>query len=319
VFADALGRWATGFRWQAFCEAVLRILVFAKIVCDVKVPVAHEKSTGRIENEKNVLVVDPADLSAIRSALEIREYVPGTHVTIVHLGPPSSEAFLRRCLAMGCDGVIRVWDETIIADLHTQTKALILSRVAEVLSFDLVLAGARSQDTRNGQLGILVASRFRVPLITCATSMRWDGQRLAVSRRLSDGSLPHLESPVPLVVTGEADDGGLEPPSFAALLNAAEGVIPCLDFTDIGIPDTAIREAESLLVYSPLHAPGARLNYVPAPDSSLPAYERRMRLLEGSVTKRQGRVVTGDEDEIVEEIFRALLDEGWLREVPSKG
>jgi electron transfer flavoprotein alpha/beta subunit len=160
---------------------------------------------------------------------------------------------------------------------------------------------------------------LNVPLITGATSMRYDGQTLTAAKQLSDGSLQHLQSPVPLVVTVETGDEGFEPPSFAALLGVSERTIPCLDLADIGIPDAAIRDSESLLVHSPLHAPGARLNYVPAPDSSLPAYERRMRLLEGSVTKRQGRVVAGDEDEIAEELFRTLLGEGWLCETPSKG
>ena len=55
-----------------------------------------------------------------------------------------------------------------------------------------------------------------------------------------------------------------------------------------------------------------------APDSALPAYERRMQLLEGSIKKRLGKIVKGEEDHVVEALFRTLLDGGWLNTSPTE-
>ena len=58
--------------------------------------------------------------------------------------------------------------------------------------------------------------------------------------------------------------------------------------------------------------PVSRLKSIPAPDSSLPAFERREKLREGSMKKRAGLIVKGDADEVAEELFQTLLREGWL-------
>jgi electron transfer flavoprotein beta subunit len=306
LFGQRLHR-ATGSR-----KDLLKILVLIKGVYDAKVPLAHEESTGRLRNELNVLMVNPADRSAIRCALRTKELTPGTRITLAHLGPPSGEAFLREGLAMGCDEALRIWDDDEIGDPHPQAKALIFSRLARTVPYDLILTGACSQDTANGQLGVLLASMLGIPCVTCATFFTTTGQGVAVTKQLSDGSLQHVESSTPLVVTMESVDESTEPPAFPALVNAAEEAIPCLDLADIGVPKGAALDADSLLAFGPLRPPASRLRYIPAPDSSLPAYERRMQLLEGSMKKRQGRIVEGTEDEVVEALFRTLLDEGWL-------
>jgi len=290
----------------------LRILVFLKNVCDVKVPVAYEETTGRLKAERNVVMLNPADRSAILCALEIKERAPETRITLVHLGPPSAEPFLREGLALGCDEAIRVWDEETDG-LGTQARALILSEVAKTESFDLILTGAQSQDTGTGQLGLLVASRLHVPCVTSGMTLRrTEERRVVVTKQLSDGSIQHVEAFMPLIVTIAAGEEKGEQPSLAAITYAEERPIGCLSLAEIGIPSAEIRNVDSLLVLGPLHPPASRLKYIPAPDSALPAYERRMRLLQGSMKKRQGRIVAGTEDEVAEMLFQTLLGEGWL-------
>jgi electron transfer flavoprotein beta subunit len=295
----------------------VRILVFVKSVCDVKVPIAYEESTGRPRSEKNLLMLNPADAAAVAHAVRLKEFVPAAYVTVAHLGPPSAETILRQCLSVGCDEAIRVWDDEL-SHVSTRTKSIVLSRAARVLSFDLLFTGARSQDTGNGQLGILVASMLDVPCVTYVTFVESRGKDFVLSKQLSDGSLERMESPGPVVVTVESGEGRLGPPSLGTLLDSSEWTIRSLDLADLGVPPESIREAESLLAFGPLRPPGARLNYIPAPDSSLPAFDRRMRLMEGAAKKRQATVVTGDEDEIVEELFQSLLDEGWLEGAPVR-
>ncbi len=292
----------------------MNILVFIKQVEDIRVPVACDASTGRVKEEWNVPVLNPEDGAAIEAALELKARLPETHITLVHLGPRSAEKVIRDGLALGCDEGVRVWEDDLEA-LHAPAKALILARVARTLPFDLILAGERSQDTASAQLGLLLAASLRLPCITHATSLRRAGDgTVAAFRRLSGGYQQQVESPTPLVVTVSAS--GLEGPdryaSLPAVLSEATREIPCLDLSDIGIPSQWVRQRECLLSFGPLHFPAARPRFIAAPDSSLPAFERREKLREGSIRRRAGRVAKGVEEAVVEELFQALLQGGWL-------
>ena len=109
----------------------MRILIFIKGVYDTKVPVEYKESTGSLKADRNVTMLNPSDRRAIDCALEIRESSPDNHVVLVHLGPSSTERFLREGLALGCDEALRVWDDGL-SELQTQAKAVVLSRVARI-------------------------------------------------------------------------------------------------------------------------------------------------------------------------------------------
>jgi electron transfer flavoprotein beta subunit len=290
----------------------LRILIFIKGVYDTKVPLEYEESTGSLKTDRNVEMLNPSDRKAIDCALEIRESSPENHIVVVHVGPSSTERFLREGLALGCDEALRVWDDDL-SDLQTQGKAVILSRLARIYSADLILAGSKSQDRGTGQLGSLVAAILHVPCITAATSLQIAKQnRVIATKQLSDGSVQHIESLAPLVVTMEGSTEAHKSAPFPVFLDATEREIPCLGLAEIGISESAIRQADSLLSFGPFCPPASRLKYVTAPDSALPAYERRRQLLEGSIKKRLGKTVKAEEDQVVEALFRTLLDGGWL-------
>jgi electron transfer flavoprotein beta subunit len=306
----------------------LKILVFIKEVEDIKVPLEHDESTGRLKTDWNVPMFNPEDGAAVEAALRMKERLPETHITLIHLGPVPGERFIREGLALGCNEGFRIWDEACpggsvsgdLDKLHAQGKALIFARVAKILSFDLIFTGTKSQDTGSGQLGVLLASALQVPCATRVIALRngRDG-KIAATRILAQGYQEHVECPTPLVVTWAAEEEPNRYASFPALLDATEKEIPCLDLTDIGLPGQSIQQVDSCLAFGPLHFPESRLKPVPAPDSSLPAFERREKLREGSMAKREGRIVRGEENSVVEEIFQTLLREGWLDHLRKRG
>jgi electron transfer flavoprotein beta subunit len=293
-------------------QADVKIIVFLKQVADIKIPLGYDDATGTVKEDWNVPVLNPEDRAAMEAALGLRARFPGTRVTLVHLGPPGSEGLIREGLSLGCDEGLRIWDEDLDG-LHVQSKALILSRVARILSFDLLLLGARSRDTGNSQLGLLLASSMEVPCVSRATNLSIEGDRTVVAtRRLTEGYQERVEAAMPLVLTMEASEEPRPYAGFAALLAACEREIPCWRLSDIGVPPHLVREIESRLSFGRLGFAASRLRHVPAPDSSLPAFERREKLREGSMKKRAGRVVKGEPDHVAEELFQTLLKNGWL-------
>ena len=291
----------------------MNILVFLKSVNDVRIPVEYDSSTGTVKKDWNVPVLDPGDRAAIDAALELKAALPETRITLVHLGPAEGEQMLRDGLALGCDEGLRVRDDGL-EGLHTPAKAIILARVARILTFDLLFVGAKSQDTGSSQLGILLASSLGLPCVTRVIGLRSESGGVIVStKRRAGGYQELIESHMPLVVTMEISEGPRRyaslPPFLAAV---SERKMDCVSLSEIGIPLYLLDETESRLSFGRLRFPVSRFKSVPAPDSSLPAFERREKLREGSMKKRAGVIVKGKADDVAEELFQTLLKNGWL-------
>jgi electron transfer flavoprotein beta subunit len=291
----------------------LNIIVLIKSVLDTKIPLECIEETGRIIEDWNVPMLNPDDGMAVASALKIKKDMPGTRIRIVHWGPLPGDRYIRSALALGCDEGLRIWDERL-QELHTGAKVLIFARAATILGFDLIFTGTKSLDTGSAQLGMLLASALQVPCITrvsCIDAIQ--GKTVTTTRRLECGYQEQVESVRPLVVSVEANEEPLPYASFPKVAQAAERTIPCFGLPEIGIPLQAIQQEESRLKFGPLRLPEPRLEFIQPPDSSLPAFERRRQIGEGSVQKRQGKIARGNEDEVVENLFQALLQGGFLR------
>ena len=292
---------------------MLNILVFIKEVPDVRIPVEYHKVTGRVRHDWTVPMINPADRAALSAALKVKERLPGCSVTVIHLGPESGEVLIREYLALGCDAGLRVWDDGF-EELQPFTKALIFSRVARIIGYDLICTGARSQDTGNGQVGLLLASRLGTPCVTSVIDFDISsGERVAkVTKMLARGYRAFIESPLPLVIGMESSKVGDLEPSLADTLKASESKVPCWNLADLGISRQLVIKTEGNLSLGALKFPKSKLRFIPAPESTLPAFLRIKKLVEGTVSTREGRIVEGLEDQVIEELFSTLLREGWL-------
>jgi electron transfer flavoprotein alpha/beta subunit len=291
----------------------VNVLVFLKEFQDSTIRLEFDAQTKRLRDDWNVHRLNPADASALRLALGLKERYPETRITLIHMGPPLGERRLREGLALGCDEALRIWDEGLDT-LRSPGKALIFARVAVMLGFDLLLAGARSQDGMNGQVGPLVASHLNLPCVTAVLSLeRGAGNdRITAVTRLARGFQERVESSLPLVATVEAHGAVVSFAPIPDLLAAAERPLPCFDLARLGIPWALLQQIDNRLRFGPLQQVRPRLKPIPAPDSALPAFERIRKLVEGVLKPREGRVIQKDEAALAEAIFQTLLSEGWL-------
>ena len=290
----------------------MKILVFIKVTVDTKVPLEYSYNTGRFLSDWNVTQLNPPDRKAIDTALKIKKKFPNTHITLIHLGPPSEEQWIQEGLSLGADEGLRIWEEDI-EGCSVNSKAFICARTAQILGFDLILTGNKSGDTMSGQLGTLLASYLDLPVINAVTDITVKQKKKIIAlKNLAKGYRERIGSPLPLVITTDTGENSEHYASFASLLEAYEKEIPCWDLAQIGIPIQSIHEKNALLTLESLQSPKPRLKTIPAPDSTLPAFERIKQLIEGTIKPREGKIVKRDEDSIVEELFQILLKEGWL-------
>jgi len=303
----------------------MRILVFLQMSVDTRVAPERDAGTGRVLDEWQVAQVNPADARALDCALEIKAGSPGTEIALVHLGPAEAEPWLREALARGVDRAVRIWDGQA-AEACAQGTAVILAAAAASLGFDLALTGTAGATHAGGQTGVLLAGHLDVPCVTQALAIDSPpGPAIAapsgpssrpgivgVTRGLARGFQEHVEVFLPAVVTVAAGESVAHGAAMDELLRAQERHMPVWDLAELGVPWESVRKADEPLASGRLRSPQPGLRHLPAPESSLPAFERIEQLVRGAVRRREGTVARGSAEEVTEAVFQALLRGGWL-------
>jgi len=296
----------------------MKVLVLLEVGADVRVPPDCDPRSGRVRAERLVWELDPASARALSLALRLKVDEPGLEITALHLGPAWGEPWLREALAQGSDRAVRVWSEEI-GVVRAAGKAVILAAAAQAAGFDVVLVGAAGVLNADGQLGVLLAAHLGVPCVTQSVGLSLSAGtaaagRAQITRGLDRGYRERVEVSLPVVVTVSSGASEETPPHIpvAARLKSQTCQIQTWDLGDLGVPLEQVRVADQALRYGRPRPPRPRLHPIAAPDSTLPAFDRILKLVQGSVKRREGRIVRESAESTVAQIFDALRDEGWL-------
>jgi electron transfer flavoprotein beta subunit len=289
----------------------MKVVVVQRRAFDIRVAPECDLRSGRLVTDLQVEQVYPPDSRALDVALQLKRARTASEVSVLHVGPPTGDAWLREARARGCDQVIRLWDPDL-ALASEVGEALALARAATVLGFDLVLLGAAGPEAPAARLLEILAADLGLPAVTQVLALdAVDGPRVEVSRRLPGGWVERAELQLPAIL-GLAGRPGEEVASLPALIAAHAQPVPEWDLARLGLPAARLWQAERILRHGPLHTPRPALRPVPTPDASLPAFQRIEQLLQGTTRRRQGRVSRGSGEQLADEIFETLLAEGWL-------
>lgn len=164
--------------------------------------VKMDERTGTMIREGVESIINPLDLYAIETALQLRERCGG-RVTAISMGPPSCAKALKEAVAMGCDDAVQISDKRF-AGADTWATSYVLSETIKQQrgEFDLILCGERATDGDTGQVGPGIASFLNLPLATYISKI-FDieaGVRCRVER-LVEGGYEVLSVPFPALLT----------------------------------------------------------------------------------------------------------------------
>jgi electron transfer flavoprotein beta subunit len=210
------------------------------------------------------------------------------------MSPPSHEQALRRCLAIGADDAIRIWDRQFEqADSHI--TGVVLAKAIAGLSYDLIICGQKAVDTDDGQVGYVIARRLDLPIVSGVTEIRTpiENSTAVVEKKLQKGYRERLSVTLPAVFAVEES---LNEPRYASLPIMMAGLrskIRQVNMRDLGLSPrevgaTAIKK--KLLRISP---PKPRPKKVFTPDSSLSAAERMALIMSGGVVQKEQELFEG--------------------------
>ncbi|MGD0478231.1 MAG: electron transfer flavoprotein subunit beta/FixA family protein [Nitrososphaerales archaeon] len=159
---------------------------------EVKKAVAREG----VENE-----INEADKNALEAALFLKDKHGGS-VTVMTMGPPSFDPFLKLAVAMGADEAILLSDRSFaMADTYATSRVL-AAALKKLQEYNLVICGEASSDGSTEQVPASIAEWLGIPRVTYAIDVEVKDSKL-ISKRSVQGGYEVVETELPALVSVE--------------------------------------------------------------------------------------------------------------------
>ncbi len=170
--------------------------------------------------DSNLPALGRYDELAVEQALSIKDKKEKTTVEVITVGPTRDSAILRRAMGMGADSGIHV----ITNDEGYISPKITAHRLAQVIGprrYDLIMAGAMSDDMAQGLVGPMLAEMLGVRCVT-STADVWlnSHETIVVKRDIEGATRQALEIDLPALVTVQSCSGKPRYPSLSNIMRA---------------------------------------------------------------------------------------------------
>ncbi|RJR41994.1 MAG: electron transfer flavoprotein subunit beta/FixA family protein [Desulfobacteraceae bacterium] len=216
-----------------------KILVCVKQVIDSIESLTVDEGTGEPALSPGTAYrMNRFDEFALEEALLIKERLTEVTVDALSVGPERVSANLHRALGMGADHAIHIIcrSEGYIGPFSV---ASLIAACAAPRNYDLIMAGAMSEDTMACQTGQLVAAILDLP---CATSVikeevRFEEGEIFAEREIEGGCRERVIVKLPALLSIQPGINSPRYPSFSKVMRARtyrQEVIPAEDLVTPG-------------------------------------------------------------------------------------
>ncbi len=179
------------------------------VVCMKVVPKSEEVTvnaeTRTLDRSRARSEFNGPDMNALEAGLQLKG-AHGGRISLLSMGPPFCEPYLRLGLAMGADAAFLMSDR-VFGGADTLATSYTLARGVSAIGkvageVDLVLCGEESSDGATGQVPPGIAEWLNVPQLTYASHLDVVARRRVLRARRELGSgFEIVEAPLPCVVS----------------------------------------------------------------------------------------------------------------------
>jgi electron transfer flavoprotein beta subunit len=234
----------------------MNLAVFVKHVPDTAEADLEIAADGRsIKTAGLPTQMNEWDRFALEEAVRLKE-ASGGNLTAFLIGPEESEDSLRRCLAVGADRAVRVWDAALAGGGPWAAAATLAAAVGEG-RYDLLLCGAQADDDGYGAVGGLLAERLGVPSAALVNRLEVADGVATCHRELEAGWTERVELDLPALVTIQT---GINEPRYVSILGIRKARSKPIDVRDpggLGLPCAEFDQVQGLLELESLELPPA--------------------------------------------------------------
>jgi electron transfer flavoprotein beta subunit len=190
----------------------MKILVCISNVPDTTTKIKFAGGNTAIDTTGIQWVINPWDELSLTRALELKDEAANgiKSVTVVHVGPATSEPTIRKALAIGADDAIRV--NAVSSDAW-----FVAAQIAEVVKkeqFDIILCGIESSDYNGSIVGGMISEFLEIPSVSAVSGITFENGQPVLIREI-DGGKEVVIVPVPFVAI--VQKGIAKEPRIAAM------------------------------------------------------------------------------------------------------
>ncbi|WP_319524616.1 hypothetical protein [uncultured Desulfosarcina sp.] len=260
-------------------------MAFSILVCIKAVPDLSSGQKLVVEGDRIAQAdiewcMNSYDACSLEAALAIKDAEPQVTVDALSAGTEVVRPVIRGAMAMGADAGIHLPLE-VDECTSAETVVAAIARYAEEKEYDLIFAGAISEDLMQGITGPMVAAELDRPCAAAAMAIDLDcsSKSLDVSCEMEGGMSEHIRLALPALVTVQT--GGWQPryPTLSNTLRSRKQPIQRVEANQGKADASAVRT----------------LGLAPPPPASA------CRIIEGTPAEKADRLLS-------------LFDEkGWLK------
>ncbi len=180
----------------------LKIIVLAKQVPDTRhVGPDAMKPDGTVNRGKLSTVFNPDDLHALELALNIKDRVPGTEVTILTMGPQKAADIIREGYYRGADSGIMISDRRFGGADTLATSYTLVQGIKKLTPYDLILGGRQAIDGDTAQVGPQCANKLNIPQVTYVEEILEIKDAEIIAKRRLEKGIETVSAPYPCLMT----------------------------------------------------------------------------------------------------------------------
>lgn len=177
-------------------------------------------------------IINPDDKCGIEAALEIKERVPGTTVTVITMGIPAAEIALREALAMGCDEAVLLTDRKL-GGADTWATSSAIAGAVKKLGADLVICGRQAIDGDTAQVGVQIAIHLDLPVTTYVEKLVDVNETSITVQRQYEDRYQTVRMNYPCLITAIGDLNQPRYMSVGGCFDAYQKEIKIMTYADI--------------------------------------------------------------------------------------
>ena len=205
----------------------LNIIVLAKQVPDTRnVGQQAMNPDGTVNRSALPAIFNPEDLNALEQALIIKENNPGSHITLLTMGPTRAADILREGLYRGADAGILLTDRAFAGADTLATSYALSTAIRKIGKFDVILCGRQAIDGDTAQVGPQVAQQLGLPQVTYTRRiLDLQENKITVERSIENG-VEVVEAPLPLLLTVDGAAAPCRPRNAYRVLRFSRAATP---------------------------------------------------------------------------------------------
>lgn len=160
----------------------MKILVLISNVPDTTTKVRFSGDNTAFDNAGVQWIINPWDELALTRAMELKEAGGVDTITVANVGEKTTEATLRKALAVGADDAIRI-------DATAKDAFFVATQLASIAKdYDLILSGIEASDYNGNAVGGMLAELLDFNSVSAVSGISLDGDKYTINREIDGGS-----------------------------------------------------------------------------------------------------------------------------------